>query len=223
MHPVPWICRVVRRLPFQRRMPSGPARMSVGSPGKWPPLIKTYRAPISRIAIAACFISATERIFIPVSASASGTFGVTSRTYGNKRCRIACIPSGANKSPPAPALNTGSNTTGQFKDDFFKKSTLALTIFVSANMPILIAAGFNSAINSFSVRFTCRTSTGKMRAGPLGRWAVRAVTTPRQRAPTIVNDRASASKPAPPVGSKPAMQRTNGSRFTLSRIFNNRN
>ena len=114
---------------------------SVASPSRWPPLMSTARAPISSRRQAAPRMSSNVRIFMPVSASASGTFGVTREARGSSSSRMAAAASEGSRLKPCLLTITGSTTSGNVKPS--AACATASTISVEPRAPVLAAAGRN--------------------------------------------------------------------------------
>ena len=61
---------------------------------------------------AACIISVSVKIFLPINSSVSGKFGVQTVAIGNNSFLIVSIASGCNNGCPPLAIITGSTING---------------------------------------------------------------------------------------------------------------
>ena len=89
-------------------MREGVTSTRLGLRGMCPPLTITACAPISTSLRAACSIAATSLISIPVSTSASGTFGVITFDRFKSSVAIYFTPPASSNSVPLDDFITGS-------------------------------------------------------------------------------------------------------------------
>ena len=87
----------------------------------------------------------------PLSASASGMFGVIARASGSSSRHIACTPSASSSRAPLVETSTGSRTTSGSSSSLIAAAT-ASTIAAVASMPIFVASIGQVAGDRFDLR-----------------------------------------------------------------------
>mmetsp|Transcript_22727 Transcript_22727/g.77320 ORF Transcript_22727/g.77320 Transcript_22727/m.77320 type:complete len:304 (-) Transcript_22727:128-1039(-) len=121
VHPVPWVFAVGTRGPRRRYVvapapPAPPWSTSTASPpsSRWPPLSSTHLGPNApRISLAAATMAPRSGMRLASSASASGTFGVTTSAMGKSRAATAAASPAATSLSPLLVTITGSTTTAR--------------------------------------------------------------------------------------------------------------
>ena len=140
VQPVPWVFGLSIRFPAnQRPFPSLQSR-SLASFNLCPPLHSTAQLYVSEIFFAAASISATDVIFIPVSSSVSGIFGVRIFASGNNSAFKVSIASSLISLAPLVATMTGSTTTF-FASYCFNFAAIMQISSLSDTIPIFTASG----------------------------------------------------------------------------------
>src|SRR5699024_6659250 len=131
-------------------------------------------------------------------------------TSGTRSRSMPAASSEANR-PPVVATMTGSRITlgGRRRRSH---SPTACTRAASPSMPILTASISTSSATASSWAITVSSGTGWTSDTPTVFWTVTAVTTPMPYPPIAATALTSASSPAPPDGSVPAMHRMRGTR-----------
>ena len=164
----------------------------------------TAAAPISWMRRAAARVSAGVVMRTPLSASASGMFGVTTRASGINASRSAATPSSSSRREPLDETRTGSRTTSGRSSSSIAAAT-ASTMALVASMPILVAAMSRSPASASICAVTRSAESGATPSTPFVLCTVIAVIALAPYTPNAANVFRSAWMPAPPLGSLPAI------------------
>jgi hypothetical protein len=177
----------------------------------WPPVTSAAPAPISTRRSASLPRSSVSR---PVSACASGRFGVTTVASGNSRPISVSTASGSSSRAPELAIMTGSTTSGRRRPA--SSSATASMIGEEKSMPVLAAP---APMSSRTAAICARTKPGgscSMAVTPRVFCAVSATMADIPCAPQRANAFRSAWMPAPPPESDEAIVSTRAMAVTAA-------